>query len=99
MRFIYLTLLISFLAACNKSSVSEAEIKAAITSCKSKSATKFNTEIKGSLLPKERAAIEQAIKQSQAVANSIEAENCERIIIKVCKGSDSKCKSVLNSYK
>lgn len=99
MRLIYLTLLIPLLATCGKSSVSAAEIKAAITSCKSKSATGFNIEIKGNQSPAERAAIEQANKQSQAVANSVDAGDCERIIIKICKLSDSKCDSVLNSYK
>ena len=89
----------SFVGYVRQISVSEAEIKAAITSCKSKSATGFNIEIKGNQSQALRAAIEQANKQSQAVANSVDAGDCERIIIKICKLRDSKCDSVLNSYK
>jgi hypothetical protein len=87
------------LSACSKKTVSEAEILTAITNCQAKMMGPMNADINGNVSAEEKAAIEQAIKESQAAGKQLGGEMCEQAIRQICPSDAAKCQEVLATYK
>jgi acyl CoA:acetate/3-ketoacid CoA transferase len=87
------------ISACNKKTVTEAEILTAITNCQAKMMGPLNADINGNVSAEERAAIEQAIKETQAAGNKLGGEMCEQAVRQVCNSDAEKCQEMLANYK
>jgi acyl CoA:acetate/3-ketoacid CoA transferase len=101
LAYIFAVVLLSTvsLSACSKKVVSEAEILTAITNCQAKMMGPMNADINGNVSAEEKAAIEQAIKESQAAGNKLGGEMCEQAVRQVCNSDAAKCQEVLANYK